>query len=84
MLSNNQPNVPLDACYFLTLNIVDKIDLFVRAVHVQENPVREGIVDQPEAYLFSSARDYAGIRGLIAVKVVQPQGLSAIKRISAG
>jgi putative transposase len=197
MLSNNQPNVPLDACYFLTLNIVDKIDLFVRPAykqvitdalnhfirtqglhlyswclmsshlhlvlrtgdgaapgwferdfkryttlallktiememdlrrdwilqrfeeygksfrrlekyhlwhnccsplrigndqprllmdriaHVQENPVREGIVDQPEAYLFSSARDYAGIRGLVAVKVVQPQGLSSFKRISA-
>jgi putative transposase len=197
MLSNNQPNLPLDACYFLTLNIVDKIDLFVRPAykqviadtlnnlirtqghhlyswclmsnhlhmvlrtkdgaapayferdfkkfttpallktiememdfrrewmlrrfeeygkslrllekyhlwqncssplhiendqprllmdriaHVHENPVREGIVDQPEAYLFSSARDYAGIRGLVAVKVVQPQGLFAAKRISA-
>jgi putative transposase len=197
MLSNNQPNFPLDACYFLTLNIVDKIDLFVRPAykqviadtlnnliraqghhlyswclmsshlhlvlrtkdgsapayferdfkkfttpallktiememdfrrewmlqrfeeygkslrllekyhlwqncsgplriendqprllmdriaHVHENPVREAIVDQPEAYLFSSARDYAGIRGLVAVKVVQPQGLFAAKRISA-
>jgi len=197
MLSNSQPNVPLDACYFLTLNIVDKIDLFVRPAykqvitdalnhfiraqglhlyswclmsshlhlvlrtrdgaapayfvrdfkryttpallktiememdlrrawmlqrfeeygktlrrlekyllwqncssplriendqprllmdqiaHVHENPVREGIVDQPEAYLFSSARDYTGIRGLVAVKVVQPQGLFAAKRISA-
>jgi putative transposase len=197
MLSNSQPNVPLDACYFLTLNIVDKIDLFVRPAykqvitdalnhfvraqglhlyswclmsshlhlvlrtrdgaapayferdfkryttpallktiememdfrrdwmlqrfeeygkslrrlekyhlwqncssplriendqprllmdqiaHVHENPVREGIVDQPDAYLFSSARDYTGIRGFVAVKVVQPQGLLSAKRISA-
>ena len=33
--------------------------------HVHENPVREAIVDQPEAYLFSSVRDYVGIRGLV-------------------
>jgi REP element-mobilizing transposase RayT len=196
MLSNSQPGLPLDACYFLTLNIVDKIDLFVRPAykqviadalnhfiraqglhlyswclmgshlhlvlrtrdaaapayferdfkryttpallktiememdlrrdwmlqrfegygntlrrlekyhlwqncsgplriendqprllmdriaHVHENPVREGIVDQPEAYLFSSARDYAGIRGLVAVQVVQPQGLFSVRQIS--
>jgi hypothetical protein len=54
-----------------------------RIAHVHENPVREGIVDQPETYLFSSARDYAGIRGLVAVKIVQPQGLFAAKRLSA-
>jgi len=51
--------------------------------HVHENPVREGIVDQPEAYLFSSARDYTGIRGLVAVQVVQVQGLLSARRISA-
>lgn len=197
MLSNKQPMIPLDACYFVTLNVVDKIDLFARAAykqviadalnhfirtqglnlycwclmsshlhlvlrtkdaaapayferdfkkyttpvllktievemdlrrewmlqrfeeygkslrrlekyhlwqncssplriendqprllmdqiaHVHENPVREGIVDQPEAYLFSSARDYIGIRGLVAVKVVQPQSLISVKRLSA-
>jgi putative transposase len=197
MLSNEKPILPLDSCYFLTLNIVDKIDLFVRPaykqvvadalnhfiqaqslqlyawclmsshlhlvlrakdgaapayferdfkkyttpallktiememdfrrewmfqrfeeygkslrrlekyniwqncssplrmsndqprllmdriIHVHENPVREGIVDQPEAYLFSSARDYAGDRGLVAVKVVQPQPMFAVKRLSA-
>ena len=53
-----------------------------RIAHVHENPVREGIVDQPEEYLFSSARDYAGIRGLVAVQVVQPQGLFPVRRIS--
>jgi putative transposase len=54
-----------------------------RISHIHENPVREGIVDQPESYLFSSARDYAGIRGLVAVQVVQPQGLFVVKRLSA-
>lgn len=57
--------------------------LMDRISHVHENPVREGIVDQPEAYLFSSARDYAGIHGLVAVQVVQTQGLFAAKRLSA-
>ena len=57
--------------------------LMERIAHVHENPVRERIVEQPEAYLFSSARDYAGIRGLVAVQVVQPQGLFAAKRLSA-
>jgi putative transposase len=57
--------------------------LMDRISHIHENPVREGIVDQPESYLFSSARDYAGIRGLVAVQVVQPQGLFVVKRLSA-
>jgi REP element-mobilizing transposase RayT len=57
--------------------------LMDRIIHVHENPVREAIVDQPEAYLFSSARDYVGIRGLVEVKVVQPQGLFVVKRLSA-
>ena len=57
--------------------------LMDRIAHVHENPVREAIVDQAEAYLFSSARDYAGLTGLVKVKVVQPQGLFAAKRLSA-
>lgn len=57
--------------------------LMDRITHVHENPVREGIVDQAENYLFSSARDYTGMHGLVNVKVVQPQGLFAVKRLSA-
>lgn len=57
--------------------------LMDRISHIHENPVREGIVEQPEAYLFSSARDYAGIRGLVSVKVVQHQGMFGAKRLSA-
>jgi putative transposase len=197
MLSNDKPNLPLDACYFLTFNTVDKIDVFVRPAykqvivealnyfiraqglhlyswclmsshlhlvvrtkegaapayferdfkkyttpellktmetemdfrrewmlqrfeeygkslkriekfhlwqncssplridkeeprllpdrieHIHENPVREGIVELPEAYVYSSARDYAGIRGLVNVQVVKQQGLFSAKRLSA-
>src|ERR1700731_2702633 len=35
MLSNDKPILPLDACYFLTLNTVDKIDVFVRPAYKQ-------------------------------------------------
>jgi len=33
--------------------------------YVHYNPVRAGLVERPEDYLYSSARDYAGIEGLI-------------------
>lgn len=59
-------------------------DLLVsRIEHIHENPVRERIVDLPEAYLYSSARDYIGGKGLVKVKVVQAQGLSKMKLMSA-
>jgi len=38
-----------------------------RMKYIHENPVRAGIVDQPEDYLYSSARNYAGMSGLIEV-----------------
>ena len=56
--------------------------LLDRIAHIHENPVRERIVDQPEAYIFSSARDYAGMRGMVNVRVVQQQGLLGMKTLS--
>ena len=53
--------------------------LLDRIQHIHENPVRERIVELPDAYVFSSARDYAGLNGLVKVKVVQQQGLFGIK-----
>ena len=35
--------------------------------YIHDNPVRAGIVEKPEDYLYSSARNYAGIEGLIDV-----------------
>ena len=35
--------------------------------YIHQNPVRAGIVDTPEYYLYSSARDYAGQRGLLHI-----------------
>jgi REP element-mobilizing transposase RayT len=56
--------------------------LLDRIQHIHENPVRERIVELPEAYIFSSARDYAGLHGLVKVKVVQQQGLFGVKMAS--
>jgi putative transposase len=56
--------------------------LLDRIAHIHENPVREKIVEQPESYIFSSARDYAGISGLVKVRVVQQQGLFGMKKLS--
>lgn len=35
--------------------------------YVHDNPVKEGIVVKPEDYMYSSARDYAGIKGLLDI-----------------
>jgi hypothetical protein len=38
-----------------------------RLNYIHENPVRSGIVEKPEDYLYSSARNYSGLNGLIEV-----------------
>ncbi|MEZ5001577.1 MAG: transposase [Chitinophagales bacterium] len=38
-----------------------------RLNYIHENPVRAGVVELPEEYLYSSARDYAGKKGLIEI-----------------
>ncbi|MBI1306408.1 MAG: transposase [Bacteroidetes bacterium] len=35
--------------------------------YLHNNPVAAGIVDKPEYYLYSSARDYQGIKGVIDI-----------------
>lgn len=42
-----------------------------RLDYVHNNPVQAGIVDEPEHYTFSSARDYAGGKGLLEVKFIE-------------
>lgn len=36
--------------------------------YIHQNPVLAGFVDEPEHFKFSSARDYAGIRGLVDIE----------------
>ncbi|PKP21563.1 MAG: transposase [Bacteroidetes bacterium HGW-Bacteroidetes-21] len=38
--------------------------------YIHNNPVVAGFVENPEDYLYSSARDYAGRKGLIDIEVI--------------
>ena len=39
--------------------------------YIHQNPVRQEFVSRPEDYLYSSARNYAGMKGLLDVIVVR-------------
>ncbi len=39
--------------------------------YTHQNPVRAMIVENPEDYIFSSARDYAGMKGLVKVEIAR-------------
>ena len=38
--------------------------------YVHQNPVRAGIVDAPEDYIYSSARNYVGLKGRIEIDLL--------------
>ena len=42
-----------------------------KLAYIHNNPVEAGIVDEPESYLYSSARDYAGRAGLIEINFIE-------------
>jgi putative transposase len=44
--------------------------LLERVLYIHENPVRDKIVRNPEDYVYSSAGDYAGKKGLVNVTVI--------------
>lgn len=44
--------------------VVQKLD------YIHQNPVRAGIVEKPEDYLYSSARNYAGIEAIMEVTLL--------------
>ena len=39
--------------------------------YIHNNPVEAGFVDVPESYLYSSARDYAGEKGLLEINLIE-------------
>ena len=43
--------------------------------YIHNNPVEAGLVQYPEQYLYSSARDYAGIKGPVNVSVINLHNL---------
>jgi putative transposase len=36
--------------------------------YIHNNPINAGLVEKAEDYIYSSARDYAGIKGLIEIE----------------
>ena len=38
--------------------------------YIHNNPVKERIVEEPQEYLFSSAKNYAGMNGLLDVEII--------------
>lgn len=52
----------------LDYNNPDMIDQKLEYIH--NNPVSAMIVEMPEHYLFSSARDYCGIKGLVNISLL--------------
>jgi len=42
-----------------------------RLNYIHDNPVVEGLVYKPEHYVYSSARDYAGGKGLLQLKLIE-------------
>jgi putative transposase len=43
-----------------------------RLDYTHQNPVVAGIVEKPEDYLYSSARNYFGLKGLIDITFLDP------------
>jgi hypothetical protein len=50
--------------------------------HIHQNPVRDRIVEFAEEYLFSSARDYTGMKGLVHVHKITPRPGDELRMIS--
>jgi len=38
--------------------------------YIHNNPVRSGIVEKPKEYRYSSAKDYAGEKGLLEIEII--------------
>ena len=46
------------------------IDALEKLDYVHDNPVKAGIVESPEEYIYSSAKDYAGLKGLVKLEMI--------------
>lgn len=51
----------------------DSERLYQKLKYVHNNPVEAGFVDKEEEWLYSSARNYYGLKGLIEVILIEPQ-----------
>jgi len=47
-------------------NLIDQ-----KLKYIHNNPVKAGVVENPEDYIYSSAKDYAGIKGMIDIELIE-------------
>ncbi|SDF41552.1 REP element-mobilizing transposase RayT [Mucilaginibacter pineti] len=52
------------------IELADNVMIDQKLDYIHNNPVSAGWVDMPEHYLYSSARDYAGIKGLLDIQLI--------------
>ena len=45
--------------------------MFQKTEYVHDNPVKAGFVSKPEDFVYSSARDYFGLKGLLKVEIAE-------------
>lgn len=50
------------------LLILSEVMFYDKVEYIHNNPVKSGIVEIPESYLYSSAQDFEGEKGLIDLK----------------
>jgi putative transposase len=51
--------------------LYDNVVMQQKLDYIHNNPVEGGFVDKVEEYLYSSARDYAGIKGLLDIMLIE-------------
>jgi len=54
--------------HYISTNNIQMLHDHIKFIH--ENPVRDTLVEFPGDYIFSSARDYTGIKGLVDVSLL--------------
>ncbi len=55
------------------IELRDSERLHQKLNYIHYNPVQAGFVEKPEEWLYSSARNYYGLKGLIEVILIDPQ-----------
>ncbi|WP_064198267.1 MULTISPECIES: REP-associated tyrosine transposase [Emticicia] len=58
--------------------------MWTKLEYIHLNPVRAGIVEKASDYLYSSARNYVGKKGLIDIDLVEPKFLMQLKSQTLG
>jgi REP element-mobilizing transposase RayT len=62
------------------INLRDLRRRYQKLSYIHMNPVKAGIVVEPEHYLYSSARNYAGLNGLLEVTLLEITPLDGYMR----